>query len=76
MDKKQLKRVKDCFCYLDSGFKGGFRVGRGGGGRLFFFRDSTSCQPKRSPFCTILGYPFLADQAKNFSKGVFVANIH
>ena len=46
---------------------GGFRGGGVMGGRSFF-RNSTTCRPNGSPFCTILRYPFLLKEPKYFLK--------
>ena len=38
------------------------------GVRAFFLGDLTPCRPKGSPLCTILRYPLLATDPKNFLK--------
>ena len=48
-----------------SGFRGG---GVGFGADVLFLRGSTPCRPKGSPLCTILRYPFLVTDPKNFLK--------
>ena len=47
----------------------------GAGEDALYLKDSTPCQTKGSHFYTLLRYPFLMSDTKNF-KGTFCANVY